>query len=142
MKIKQVIVVRYKYPDGNGGLKKVRTGKLIAQACHASMKVFFDRMVQIVGAELPDEHKLYSIEMDKAMADWKDGIFTKTVVYVESEEALDELKKQADEAGIINAGIVDCGLTEFNGVPTKTCLAIGPADAEKIDLITGKLPLL
>jgi PTH2 family peptidyl-tRNA hydrolase len=34
------------------------------------------------------------------------------------------------------------GKTEFNGVPTKTCLGIGPAKAEKIDKITGDLKLL
>ncbi|MCA9071910.1 MAG: hypothetical protein KDA84_23440, partial [Planctomycetaceae bacterium] len=32
--------------------------------------------------------------------------------------------------------------TEFHGVPTPTCLAIGPAGADKIDEITGKLQLL
>lgn len=32
-----MIVLRTKYPDGNGGLKKVRTGKLVAQGAHASM---------------------------------------------------------------------------------------------------------
>ena len=35
--IKQVIVIRTKFPDGNGGLKTVRKGKLIAQGAHASM---------------------------------------------------------------------------------------------------------
>jgi len=32
--------------------------------------------------------------------------------------------------------------TEFHGVPTNTCLAIGPDLAEKIDSITGDLELL
>ena len=34
------------------------------------------------------------------------------------------------------------GFTEFNGVPTFTCIAVGPDKSEKIDLITGGLPLL
>lgn len=34
------------------------------------------------------------------------------------------------------------GKTEFHGVPTRTCLAIGPDDSEKIDAITGQLQLL
>jgi PTH2 family peptidyl-tRNA hydrolase len=38
--------------------------------------------------------------------------------------------------------IVDKGLTVFKGIPTKTCLAIGPHYPEKIDIITGHLPLL
>ena len=38
--------------------------------------------------------------------------------------------------------IVDAGLTEFNGVPTKTCIAIGPANPDDIDEITKHLKLL
>ena len=38
--------------------------------------------------------------------------------------------------------ITDAGLTEFNGVPTKTCLALGPDYPENIDPITGNLKLL
>jgi len=38
--------------------------------------------------------------------------------------------------------IVDSGLTEFHGVKTKTCLAIGPNKKEDIDKITGSLKLL
>ena len=35
--------------------------------------------------------------------------------------------------------VTDAGLTEFNGVPTKTCIAIGPNYSEKIDEVTGHL---
>jgi PTH2 family peptidyl-tRNA hydrolase len=38
--------------------------------------------------------------------------------------------------------IVDAGTTEFHGVPTKTCCAVGPAWADAVDAITGGLPLL
>jgi PTH2 family peptidyl-tRNA hydrolase len=38
--------------------------------------------------------------------------------------------------------IIDSGKTEFGGVPTKTCLAIGPDYSEKIDKVTGNLKLL
>jgi PTH2 family peptidyl-tRNA hydrolase len=38
--------------------------------------------------------------------------------------------------------IEDAGLTMFNGVKTKTCLAIGPAKDSEIDEITGSLKLL
>jgi len=33
-------------------------------------------------------------------------------------------------------------LTEFHGQPTRTCLAIGPDDADKTDAVTGHLQLL
>jgi len=38
--------------------------------------------------------------------------------------------------------ITDSGKTEFHGQPTRTCLAIGPDVADKIDPITGQLELL
>ncbi len=38
--------------------------------------------------------------------------------------------------------ITDSGRTEFHGQPTRTCLAIGPDDASKIDEVTGQLELL
>jgi peptidyl-tRNA hydrolase, PTH2 family len=38
--------------------------------------------------------------------------------------------------------ITDAGHTEFKGVPTKTCLAIGPNDVDEIDVVTGHLKLL
>jgi peptidyl-tRNA hydrolase len=37
--------------------------------------------------------------------------------------------------------IIVNGLTEFNNVKTKTCLAIGPDYSDKIDQITGGLEL-
>jgi PTH2 family peptidyl-tRNA hydrolase len=46
------------------------------------------------------------------------------------------------EAGLEVHLITDNGKTEFHGEPTRTCLAIGPDDAEKIDAITGRLQLL
>jgi len=38
--------------------------------------------------------------------------------------------------------ITDNGKTEFGGIPTKTCLALGPDLSEKIDEVTGDLKLL
>jgi len=59
-----------------------------------------------------------------------------------SEQELFDLQKQADEAGIVNALILDNGATEFHGKKTFTCLAIGPDISEKIDIITKDLKLL
>ena len=37
--------------------------------------------------------------------------------------------------------ITDRGLTEFGGVPTRTCLGIGPDYDQLIDPVTGDLEL-
>ena len=128
MSVKQVIVVR---KDLN-----MRKGKLAAQVAHASMKVFFDKLTI---------YSDYAIIKDitKPMLEWMNyGPFTKIVVGVNSEEELLEIKKKAKEANIPNALIKDNGLTEFHGIPTNTCIAIGPDEEEKINAITGELELL
>jgi PTH2 family peptidyl-tRNA hydrolase len=61
---------------------------------------------------------------------------------VDSEPELDAIVEHARAAGVRCALIVDAGLTEFRGVPTKTCCAIGPAWSDAVDAITGDLPLL
>ena len=76
------------------------------------------------------------------MKKWKDGIFTKACLGVDSEEELLDIYNKAQEAGLPVALITDSGLTEFKGVPTNTCMAIGPDRIEKIDAITGHLKLL
>jgi PTH2 family peptidyl-tRNA hydrolase len=123
---KQVIVMR---KDLN-----MRKGKMIAQGAHASLKVFLDRGALDGGR--------YIFEVSDAMATWLGGRFTKVCVSVDSEAALDDVAAAARAAGLPCAVIVDAGQTEFHGVPTKTCLAIGPAWADEIDAITGTLPLL
>lgn len=127
---KQVIVMR---KDLN-----MRRGKQIAQACHASLKVILD--TQITRNEEAEEIVLgiYS----KAMLEWIDGLFTKICVYVNSEEELLNVYSLAEKKHLPRALIKDAGLTEFNGVPTLTCCAIGPAYPDEFIGITDKLPLL
>jgi PTH2 family peptidyl-tRNA hydrolase len=60
---------------------------------------------------------------------------------VDSEEELLDIAKKAQEKGIMAAVITDAGMTEFHGVPTKTCLALEPLSAEVADELTGGLPL-
>ena len=131
MKIKQVIVVR---KDLN-----MRKGKIAAQSSHASFKVFKDMMDS---QWVSDHQKKYSFTASEDMIEWLDGQFTKICVSVDSEEELMEVYNNAKNAGIISSLIVDAGHTEFNGVHTKTCCAIGPASSEKIDPITSHLKLL
>jgi PTH2 family peptidyl-tRNA hydrolase len=70
------------------------------------------------------------------------GGFKKICLQVETEEELDEIYNKALAKGIHCAMIIDSGKTEFKGVPTKTCCAIGPWNEEEIDEITGHLDLL
>lgn len=133
-RVKQVIVMRTKFPDGKGGNFSPRKGKLVSQGAHASMKVLLDR------ASITD--KALHLDLWPDAYEWLTGAFTKVVVSVESEEALLDLERQAKEKNLPCALITDNGWTEFKGVLTITALAIGPADGEVIDTITGKLPLL
>jgi PTH2 family peptidyl-tRNA hydrolase len=47
----------------------------------------------------------------------------------------------AIKAGIQAHKQIDAGKTEFNGVPTLTCIAIGPEYEDIINPITGQLEL-
>jgi PTH2 family peptidyl-tRNA hydrolase len=124
---KQVIVMR---KDLN-----MRKGKMIAQGAHASLKVLVD-------AGALTEGGAFAIRMTPAMAAWLGGRFTKVCVSVDSEAALDKIVDEARAAGVPCALIVDAGATEFHGVPTKTCCAVGPGWTDEVDAITGALPLL
>lgn len=132
---KQVIVVRKKYPDGNGGTRKLRTGKLIAQACHASL-AFLTRKI---GKNTGFCEDVYIRDVEK---EWMEDSYAKVCVGVDTEEELMEIYEKACEIIQEVHLITDSGRTEFNGVPTKTCLAIGPDYSFLIDKITGDLKLL
>ena len=124
--VKQVIVIRKDL--------KMRRGKEIAQGAHASM-AFLSYLVQ--DALIRNSIPLLTAEQ----IEWVKGRFTKICLQVNSEEELLDIKKKAEEAGLVVHLITDAGLTEFDGVPTNTCLAIGPHDSEKIDKVTGHLNL-
>jgi PTH2 family peptidyl-tRNA hydrolase len=125
---KQVIVMRKDL-----GMRK---GKMIAQGAHASLKVLVD-------AGEPDVRgTVFAIPLDPALSAWLGGRFTKVCVSVDSEAALDAIVERARAAGVPYALVVDAGQTEFHGVPTKTCCAVGPAWSDAVDAITGELPLL
>lgn len=129
---KQVIVMRKDL-----GMRK---GKMIAQGAHASLKV----LLEAGQIERDDrEGARITLPLDAAALHWLGtGRFTKICVSVDSEAALDEVMARARSAGVPCALIVDSGHTEFHGVPTKTCCAVGPAWADEVDAITGQLPLL
>ena len=128
---KQVIVMR---KDLN-----MRKGKMIAQGAHASMKVFLDRS-HVVGDDSGMDHRV--LLTTDPMREWIEGLFTKICLSVDSEQELIDIYNKAKEAGIPCSMIEDAGLTEFNGVVTKTCIAIGPEYPEGIAPITRHLKLL
>lgn len=137
-KPKQMIVMRRDL--------KMRKGKIAAQAGHAC--------VTAVLAALAREQRLGQVQADETgvvltqdgqsatpLSEWFARGVAKVCVYVDSEEELLEIDRKAKAAGILSALICDSGLTEFHGQPTYTCLSFEPALPEKVDPITGELPL-
>lgn len=114
--MKQIIVMR---KDLN-----MRKGKMVAQGAHASM-----------AAVLPHQD-------DPRVVEWLANSFTKICVYVSTEVELSDVYTDALAAGLIAAPIVDNGKTEFGGLATFTCVAIGPDAPERLGPVTGHLPLL
>ena len=131
--IKQVIVMR---KDLN-----MRKGKIAAQAGHAVLSVILKKMNTLNQFVWSVEEDKVVFEGDEVLDDWFANSYTKICLYVNSEQELLNLKSEADKLGFITSLIKDNGTTEFNGVPTYTCLAFEPLPAEKIDVLTGNLPL-
>lgn len=100
----------------------MRKGKMVAQGSHACLYSYLKTPPEILEA-------------------WKSERQRKICVGVDSEEELLRIYKQAEDAGLPCALILDAGLTEFEG-PTNTAVGIGPAPDEEIDKITGNLKLL
>lgn len=114
--MKQVIVMR---TDLN-----MRKGKMVAQGSHASM-----------AAVLGNLNNPY-------VRHWLGNLFTKIIVGIDSEEKLLQLFEYAKDKHLLVSLITDSGLTEFNGVPTNTCIAIGPAPDTMFVGLTDHLKLL
>jgi PTH2 family peptidyl-tRNA hydrolase len=130
-KPKQIIVMR---KDLN-----MRKGKMVAQGAHASMAVLLNLGIPVTG----NGPKYLHVSLNwPALDEWLEGAFTKVCVSVDSEQELLEIVRKAGEAGLLHSLITDSGLTEFGGVPTNTCAAIGPAYPDQLEPITGHLKLL
>jgi len=104
--VKQVIVIRKDL--------HMRLGKSCAQAAHASMKVFFDRMEDYEreesnGVLISD----ISCDFTDEMIVWMETSFTKIVVSVDSEGELLEIYNVAKNNKIPCSLILDNGQTEF-----------------------------
>lgn len=131
MATKQVIVIRKDL--------KMRRGKEISQGAHSSLGGVLNLMTK---TKENDRYK-YTLEFDEGsfLDEWLNGIFTKVTCVVNSEEELLQLHRDALDLGIPSILITDRGTTEFKGVPTHTCICVGPYKSEEIDKVTGELKL-
>ena len=135
MDIKQVILVR---KDLN-----MPSGKLMAQAAHASVQTILNRM-HIDTENFEDFAGIYRVlntTSNSALNLWICGEQKKICLAVNSQEELDYYYNKALENNLMCSYIIDNGHTVFNGVRTPTCIAIGPDFSHLIDPITSKLKL-
>lgn len=126
-KTKQVIVMRRDL-----GMRK---GKIAAQAAHAAMAFLTHQLRH------QNIHGQHSVALKDVEIEWMQSSFTKICVKINGLEELLEIRDNAQVAGLTVHLITDSGKTEFGGVPTPTCLAIGPNYSDKINEVTGHLEL-
>jgi PTH2 family peptidyl-tRNA hydrolase len=117
----------------------MRVGKACSQASHASM-AFLTRTVMFGTGHFI--YKISPMEFKMEAEDWLQNSFRKICVYVNSEQELLDIHQKALDNGLISHIVEDNGATEFNGVKTLTCCAIGPHWEEKFKEVTDHLPLL
>lgn len=136
---KMVIVVRKDL--------KMPRGKIAAQASHAAVGAVIQALYKkrLEASDFDTFEEGYELPcpelVDDATKDWLVGEFTKICVCVESEQDLLDIYEKAQKSGLNVCLITDNGHTCFNGVKTKTCLAIGPCLSADVDPITKDLKL-
>lgn len=96
-------------------------GKMIAQACHASLKAYRKSDADI-------------------RSEWENSGEKKIALQV-TEAELKDKRIQAESSGLISASVKDAGMTELEP-GTVTALAIGPDVASDVDSVTGDLQLV
>ena len=87
------------------------------------------------------DKRTYQLTLSEVEQAWVFGRFTKVCVQIEGEEQLRAVHEAGRRLGIPCELIIDSGRTEFGGVPTPTCCAVGPALVEAVDRVTGHLKL-
>lgn len=137
---KQVILIRKDL--------SMPAGKLGAQVAHASLACILqlgkwsqERFDGLMGTGVLSNDFTISLKPgeDDAVHDWMTKSFPKITLEVKNEAQLKRYYDEAVAAGLPASWIVDAGRTVFNGVPTPTCVGIGPASREQIDAITKRL---
>ncbi|WEL21961.1 peptidyl-tRNA hydrolase Pth2 [Halorhabdus sp. BNX81] len=111
--MKQAIVAR---ADLNMG-----EGKLAAQVAHAALMAYEDADSQSQSA-------------------WKGSGQKKVVLQADGEATLFKLADKAEREGLAHAIVRDAGHTELEP-GTVSALAVGPADEDAVDRVTGDLSL-
>jgi len=111
--MKQAIVARADLGMGEG--------KLAAQVAHASLMAYEDAG-------------------DRTRSAWKGDGQKKVVLRVDGESQLFELADRAEIEGLPHAVVRDAGHTQLDP-GTVTTLAVGPAEDDRVDAVTGDLPL-
>lgn len=134
---KQVILIRKDL--------QMPAGKLGAQVAHASLACVlqlgtWDEKYEGCGKIAHEfDIRLEDSEKDNAVHNWLTKSFPKITLEVKNEAQLKRYYDEAVAVGLPASWIVDAGRTVFNGVPTPTCVGIGPASREAIDAITKRL---
>lgn len=131
--IKQIIVVRRKFPDGKGGYRGINCGKSVAQGGHG--------VLAFLNGKLVENFKGYWAKLNQTQFYWLLKGQAKVTLQADMLEELEELHQKALALGLDSHLVTDHGLTEFNGVPTVTVLAIGPHNVEDFQGITDHLKL-
>ena len=145
-KVIQTIVMRRLYPDGDNKTKRLTSGKYCSQAAHGSMAFLSNKFRnsvknKISGIDYFEEYIDIPQELSEEEKLWIQDSFTKICLCVDSEEELLDIHEKAKSLGLTVNLITDSGLTEFNGVKTITCLAIGPHFKSSINQVTKDLRL-
>ena len=137
METKQVIVIRKDL--------QMPVGKVAAQVAHASMAAI---LAQGEFVERHDEKGqlltrkfVLPIQHHPALDSWLSNSFTKVCLGVDSEAEMLEIYERARQRCVPCSLIEDNGLTVFKGVPTKTCIAIGPLVTDAFRDLTDHLKL-
>ena len=101
---------------------KMPKGKMAVQCCHASVEAALKSDVPL-------------------LQEWRVQGMKKVLLKVKDKKELLMYNQMAKDSGIATALITDAGKTYFD-TSTTTCLAIGPDDEDKLDVLTGELKLL
>lgn len=123
----------------------MRKGKMAAQAGHAA-SMFLVSLTHLIPTVTEGKNTFAlgnrGIDLTEEQGEWLRGSYAKICVGINSEEELLALHEKAKEQGLTSYRVLDNGHTEFGGVQTHTCIAIGPHYPERFQGLTDHLKLL